>query len=114
MADGIGAHAAVVAASSSTAYEMALTYLRPRGSLVIVGMPNSILPVSIFAMVLYTHRIVGSAVGNRQDAAEALEIAARGVVKVHFQLKGLSDLPSVFADMTNGKITGRIVLDVDK
>lgn len=80
----------------------------------IVGMPNSILPVSIFKMVLMTHRIVGSAVGNRQDATEALEIASRGKVKVHFVLKGLSDLPSVFDDMINGRIAGRIVLDVDK
>ncbi|GAC93395.1 alcohol dehydrogenase [Pseudozyma hubeiensis SY62] len=111
---GIGAHAAVVAAASPAAYELALDYIRPRGTLVIVGMPNSILPVSIFKTVLMTHKIVGSAVGNRQDAVEALEIAARGMVKVHFTLKGLSDLPSVFEDMIQGRIAGRIVLDVDK
>ncbi|SPO25463.1 probable ADH3 - alcohol dehydrogenase III [Ustilago trichophora] len=111
---GIGAHAAVVAAASPAAYELALNYIRPRGTLVIVGMPNSILPISIFKTVLMTHKIVGSAVGNRQDAVEALEIASRGKVKVHFILKGLSDLPQVFEDMINGKIAGRIVLDVDK
>lgn len=111
---GIGAHAAVVAAASPAAYELALDYIRPRGTLVIVGMPNSILPVSIFKTVLMTHKIVGSAVGNRQDAVEALEIAARGMVKVHFTLKGLSDLPNVFEDMIQGRIAGRIVLDVDK
>ncbi|SJX63022.1 probable ADH3-alcohol dehydrogenase III [Sporisorium reilianum f. sp. reilianum] len=111
---GIGTHAAVVAAASSAAYELALNYIRPRGTLVIVGMPNSILPVSIFKTVLMTHKIVGSAVGNRQDATEALEIASRGKVKVHFVLKGLSDLPGVFDDMINGRIAGRIMLDVDK
>ncbi|KAJ1026697.1 hypothetical protein NDA16_002295 [Ustilago loliicola] len=112
--DGVGAHAAVVAAASSAAYELALDYIRPRGTLVIVGMPNSILPVSIFKTVLMTHKIVGSAVGNRQDAVEALEIASRGKVKVHFILKSLGDLPKVFDDMINGRIAGRIVLDVDK
>ncbi|GAK64281.1 mannitol-1-phosphate dehydrogenase [Moesziomyces antarcticus] len=111
---GAGAHAAVVAAATSAAYEQALDYLRPRGTLVIVGMPNSILPVSIFKTVLFTHRIVGSAVGNRQDAVEALEIAATGRVKVQFTLKGLSDLPDVFQAMIDGKIAGRVVLDVDK
>ncbi|EST05407.2 Alcohol dehydrogenase GroES-like protein [Kalmanozyma brasiliensis GHG001] len=111
---GIGAHAAVVAAASAAAYELALDYIRPRGTLVIVGMPNSILPLSIFKTVLCTHKIVGSAVGNRQDAHEALEIASRGKVKVHYTLKGLSDLPNVFEDMINGRIAGRIVLDVDK
>lgn len=111
---GIGAHAAVVAAASSAAYELALDYIRPRGTLVIVGMPNSILPLSIFKTVLMTHKIVGSAVGNRQDAVEALDIASRGKVKVHFTMKGLTDLPHVFQDMIHGRIAGRIVLDVDK
>lgn len=36
--------------------------------------------------------IQGSAVGNRQDAKEAIDIAARGEVKVIYDLKGLSDL----------------------
>lgn len=36
--------------------------------------------------------ILGSYVGNRQDAKEALDIAARGGVKVHFVLKKLSDI----------------------
>lgn len=111
---GLGAHAAVVAAAGPSAYELALDYIRPRGTLVVVGMPNAILPVSIFKMVLFQHRIVGSAVGNRQDAHEALEIAASGRVKVLYTLKGLSNLREVFEDMIAGKIAGRIVLDVDK
>ncbi|KAJ1025254.1 hypothetical protein NDA13_004072 [Ustilago tritici] len=112
--NNMGAHAAIVTTANPTAYELALHYIRPRGTLVIVGMPNSILPISIFKTVLMTHKIVGSAVGNRQDAVEALEIASRGKVKVHFVLKGLTDLPRVFEDMLDGSIAGKVVLDVDK
>lgn len=36
--------------------------------------------------------ILGSYVGNRQDAREAIDIAARGEVKVHFVCKDLKEL----------------------
>lgn len=113
ISEGLGAHAAIIAAATSAAYEQALGYLRPRGTLVAVGMPNGVLPVSVLQMVAMTLRIVGSAVGNRHDVDEALDIAARGHVKVQYQTKGLSDLPQVFTDMKEGKISGRIVLDID-
>lgn len=35
---------------------------------------------------------MGSYVGNRQDALEAVQIAASGKVKVFYKLKGLGDL----------------------
>ena len=55
-------------------------------------MPNAPIGANVFWTVFKTIKIVGSYVGNRQDAIEALEIAASGKVKVHFQLKKLSDL----------------------
>ncbi|CAE7134691.1 unnamed protein product [Rhizoctonia solani] len=39
-ADGIGAHAAIVTSGSAAAYNQALQYLRPGGSLVVVGLPS--------------------------------------------------------------------------
>jgi alcohol dehydrogenase, propanol-preferring len=76
-------------------------------------------------------RILGSYVGGRQDAIEAVDIAARGEVTVHFERKGLSELKeyvhaawasisilrtviSVYEAMEQGKFAGRMVLDMDK
>lgn len=42
--------------------------------------------------VIQSISIIGSYVGNRQDAREALDIAARGQVKVTFESKDLKDL----------------------
>lgn len=89
---GLGPHASLVVAAHSSAYEQAVDYLRPGGTLVVVGMPNAPIGANVFWTVFKTIKIVGSYVGNRQDAIEALEIAASGKVKVHFQLKKLSDL----------------------
>jgi alcohol dehydrogenase, propanol-preferring len=49
---------------------------------------------------------------NRQDAIEALDIAASGKVRVHYIRKPLSDLEATYKGMEKGEILGRVVLDV--
>lgn len=107
---GLGAHAALVTASVSAAYEQAVDYLRPTGTLVAVGLPNAPLGANIFWTVFKSINIVGSYVGNRQDAIEAIEIAAAGKVKVHYECKPLAALKDVYEGMEAGKLVGRVVL----
>lgn len=112
--DGLGPHAAVVTASTGAAYQQAVDYLRPGGSLMAVGLPGSAtLDASIFFTVLKSINIIGSYVGNRQDALEALDIAAQGKVKVHYESRPLKDLKEVYEALEEGKIAGRIVLRMD-
>jgi propanol-preferring alcohol dehydrogenase len=108
---GLGAHAAVVTTASGSGYTQAVDYLRNGGTLMAVGLPGQAkLEASIFFTVFKSINILGSYVGNRQDAIEAIDIAARGQVKCYYQLKQLSDLTEVFDDLEKGKIAGRIVL----
>ncbi|KAF9077580.1 chaperonin 10-like protein [Rhodocollybia butyracea] len=103
-----GAHSAVVTSASSSGYEQAVDYLRSGGTLMAVGLPGkSTLNASIFFTVFKSISILGSYVGNRQDAVEAISIAARGDVKVHFQTKPLKDLADVYEGMKAGTIAGR-------
>lgn len=94
----------------SSGYAQAVDYLRAGGTLMAVGLPGeATLNASIFFTVykvipfpislchshlteLQSLNILGSYVGNRQDAREAIDIAARGDVKVHFALEDLSHL----------------------
>lgn len=134
--DGLGPHAAVVAAAGAAAYEQALEYLRPHGVCVAVGLPpDTDIKVPVFWTVFLSKRVVGSYVGNRQDAHEALALAAAGKVKTLYKTLPLADLPKVYGeyrsparfprsvtdssldladDMHAGKLTGRIVLDMNK
>ncbi|KAG5646361.1 hypothetical protein DXG03_003684 [Asterophora parasitica] len=90
---GAGAHSAVVTAASASGYQQAIEYLRTGGTLMAVGLPgDATLNASIFFTVFKSISILGSYVGNRQDAREAIDIAARGGVKCHFQVRGLGDL----------------------
>jgi propanol-preferring alcohol dehydrogenase len=43
--DGLGPHAAIVAAAGAAAYEQALEYVRPHGTVVAVGLPPGQCPV---------------------------------------------------------------------
>lgn len=109
---GRGAHACVVVASGGEAYNQALSFLRPHGSVVCVGLPKATeINASVFHTVLNAHKIIGSYVGNRQDSIEALSIAASGAVATTYEIEPLENLPSVFERMRDHKLPGRIVLD---
>lgn len=111
--DGAGPHAAIVATSTAAPFNQAIMYLRPTGTMVAVGAPAATslnFPISI--MVGKCLKIVGSTVGNRQDVIEALDIAARGTVKCHYELKALNDLNSIFTSMEQGLIAGRIIIKI--
>ncbi|KAJ3557821.1 hypothetical protein NPX13_g9851 [Xylaria arbuscula] len=62
-------------------------------------------------MIMRGHNIIVSAVGNRREAVEVVEMAARGVVKFPVRTVGMSGLQSVFEDMGKGNVTGRVVID---
>lgn len=78
---GVGASAVVVCTASNVAYAQGLKFLKFRGTLVCVGVPEGN-PVPIATadpatMLASELRIVGSAVGNRKEAMETLAMAAR-------------------------------------
>lgn len=116
LTDGLGAHAALVCNASNAAYAQALLMLRFNGTLVCVGVPeHTPLPIATATpgIMIGKHiTITGSAVGNRTEAIETLEFAARGVLKAHVRTEKLENLTSVFQEMGEGKIQGRVVLDL--
>ncbi|KAG6820287.1 hypothetical protein H0H93_002725, partial [Arthromyces matolae] len=90
---GLGAHSAVVTTASPEGYSQAVDYLRNGGTLMVVGLPGKAkLEASIFFTVFKSISILGSYVGNRQDAMEAIEIAGRGSVKCHYQVRKIDEL----------------------
>lgn len=112
----LGVKAAIVVTASNSAYASAIDMLRFGGTVVCVGIPEGdpveikgALPGQLVAKEL---KIVGSAVGNRRDAMECLDLAARGVVKMHYRTEPMGKLTEVFKDMNEGKLQGRVVLDL--
>ncbi len=106
-----GAHVAVVTAAAPAAYEAALKCLRPTGTLSVVGLPPEPLRFAALALVSSEVRIVGSAVGTRQDVRDVLDLAAAGKVRCLVESRPLSQVNAVFDAMRGGRIRGRVVLD---
>ena len=63
-------------------------------------------------MVAMEHTIKGSAVGNQRDALEVLDMAARGLIKTKSRVEKMEKLTEVFREMSEGKMQGRVVLDL--
>ncbi|KAJ3730262.1 chaperonin 10-like protein [Lentinula raphanica] len=103
---GLGPHAAIVAVGHALPFNQAIMYLRSAGTLVALGMPG---PGNGMLNCL---NIVGSATGNRQDMAEALDFMARGKVVCHHEIRDFKEVNNALKEISDGKVKGRIVLKV--
>ncbi len=110
-----GAHGAVVTAVSPRAFEQSVGVLRNGGSVSWIGLPGGKqdeIRMSIAAIVNAEVSVRGSNVGTRQDLQEAVDFAARGLVRAHIAKEPLENINAIFARMKQGKITGRVVLEI--
>lgn len=107
-----GAHGALVTAVSPQAMEQAFHMLRSCGTMSLVGLPPSKIALPVFDTVLKRITVRGSIVGTRQDLEESLQFAGEGKVKSHFSWDKLENINAIFDRMIEGKIDGRIVLDL--
>ena len=107
-----GAHGALVTAVSRKAFAQSLGMLRRNGVLSLNGLPPGDFPLPIFDVVLRGETIRGSIVGTRMDLEEALEFAGEGLVKSIVTSDHLENINPVFEKMREGKIDGRIVLNM--
>ncbi|HGT5623354.1 TPA: alcohol dehydrogenase AdhP [Escherichia coli] len=106
-----GAHAAVVTAVAKAAFNSAVDAVRAGGRVVAVGLPPESMSLDIPRLVLDGIEVVGSLVVTRQDLTEAFQFAAEGKVVPKVALRPLADINTIFTEMEEGKIRGRMVID---
>jgi propanol-preferring alcohol dehydrogenase len=113
---GIGAHAAIVVTAANAAYATSVDMIKYNGTVVCVGVPEgdlkpiaSAFPTSI---IMKSLKIVGSAVGNRKEAIDTLDMAARGIIRTHYRTEKMEKLTQIFEQMHAMKLQGRVVLDL--
>ncbi|KAK2597848.1 hypothetical protein N8I77_012607 [Diaporthe amygdali] len=113
---GLGAHAVVVLTAANGAYSMGMDLLRFGGTMVCIGIPEGEMKAISTAypqiLIAKAQKIVGVAVGNRKEAIETLDLAARGIIKTHFRTEKMDKLTEVFEQMHKGELNGRVVLDL--
>ena len=110
-----GAHAAIVTAVASRAFEQAVLMLRPAGTVAYIGLPGGKadqIRTSISAITNWELSVRGSNVGTRLDLNEAVDFAVNGLVRAKIQTQPLTAVNRIFDKMRQGKIVGRVVLKI--
>ncbi len=107
-----GAHGVLVTAVSPKAFEQALGMARRGGTIALNGLPPGDFPLPIFDMVLNGITVRGSIVGTRLDLQEALDFAGAGKVAATVSTERLENVNAVFERMLQGRIDGRVMLDM--
>lgn len=105
-----GPHATLVIVSHPAAFQMAVDYSRRKGIIVALSMPAGLVELDMTSIVLRGLTIKGSAVGTRQDLQEALDFAARGLVKPHIQVEDIDNVNDVMSRIASNSVVGRVVL----
>jgi propanol-preferring alcohol dehydrogenase len=105
-----GVHVAIVTSSVNAAFDAALAVLRPTGTLAVVGLPATPLSFPALALVGREIRVIGSAVGTRDDLRAVLDMAAAGQLKCRTEPQPLEQINQVLDRMRSGGIYGRVVL----
>ena len=110
-----GAHGVIVTAATREGYATAPALLRPRGTLVAVGIPTDPTIVAGAPPVLLSLKmlnVVGTVTGTLRDVDEALDFTARGLVHPVLTHGTLHDLNDILAKMAAGELAGRAVLKI--
>jgi propanol-preferring alcohol dehydrogenase len=107
-----GAHAVLVTAVNPAAFSQGVGMLRRGGTMSLVGLPPGDFPLPIFDVVLKGLTIRGSIVGTRMDLEEALHFAAEGRVEAIIRTEPLENINSIFQRLREGRVDGRIVVNL--
>lgn len=108
-----GVHGVLVTAVSPVAFEQAISMLRRKGTVSMVGLPPGSFNLPIFNMVLNRFTVRGSIVGTRKDLQEAIDYAVEGKVHTTAHKAKLEDINTIFEKMRNNEIEGRMVIDME-
>ncbi|QEA40665.1 alcohol dehydrogenase AdhP [Pistricoccus aurantiacus] len=108
-----GAHGVLVTAVSPKAFDQAQRMVRRGGTISLNGLPPGDFPLPIFDTVLNGITIRGSIVGTRLDLQESLDFAGEGKVKATVSTDRIENINDIFSRMSEGKIEGRVVLDME-
>jgi len=111
--DGEGPHGSLVLAPARAAFENAVGSSRRGGHIVLVGLPrDDYMSICISDIIMKRLTISGSLVGTRQDMIEALDFAARGLVRCDVEVKSIRSINESLKLLESFEFKGRIVIDL--
>jgi 2-desacetyl-2-hydroxyethyl bacteriochlorophyllide A dehydrogenase len=108
--DAGGADVILATSNSAAPTAQIVKGLRPEGRLVLMGLPDGPVPISVMDILLSQCRVIGSTQNRRRDLVEALDLAAAGKVKPVLEHYPIDRVNEVRDRLAAGKVRYRAVL----
>jgi propanol-preferring alcohol dehydrogenase len=105
-----GVHGVIVNSVKPEPFRQAFDALRPKGTLVTIGLPIADMALPIFPMTVQEITVRGSFVGSRNDLEEAYSVAVRDGIHMDTEEVPLDAVNDVYKKIREGKTTSRILL----
>lgn len=96
--------------SADSDWNALINTLRPGGTLVVVGVPESEIKLQAFPMIGFERKLAGARLGSPTDGATMLEFAARHNVKPMRNDFAMKDVNAAVDHVRQGKARYRVVL----
>ncbi|KAG8203684.1 ADH1, partial [Candida africana] len=84
-------------------------YIKIRGRIVMVGLGSMELKIPNYAFAIREVEVIFNFGGYSVEQVECMEWVAKGLIKPDIHVADFKSLPQYLDDLTNGKLTGRIV-----
>jgi dehydrogenase len=105
-----GADVILATGNSTAAMTDAIQGLRPDGRLITMGFDAQPLSISLMDLISKRIRVIGSQQNHREFLYEALDMTARGKVKVQTEIYPLSEIGKAYDRVEQGKVRFRAVI----
>lgn len=98
--------------SAETDWNAYLNLLQVDGSLVILGIPETAIPVSALSLVVGRRSLTGSLMGSIKETQELLDFCGRHQLVADIETINIQDINSAFQRLEKGDVRYRFVIDL--
>uniref|UniRef100_A0A0D3G086 cinnamyl-alcohol dehydrogenase n=1 Tax=Oryza barthii TaxID=65489 RepID=A0A0D3G086_9ORYZ len=105
-------HGIINTASASTSMHSYLALLKPKGKMILVGLPEKPLQIPTFALVGGGKVLAGSCMGSISETQEMIDFAAERGVAADIELIGADEVNTAMERLAKGDVRYRFVVDI--
>ncbi|KAF2935811.1 hypothetical protein DAI22_04g258300 [Oryza sativa Japonica Group] len=105
-------HGIINTASASTSMHSYLALLKPKGKMILVGLPEKPLQIPTFALVGGGKILAGSCMGSISETQEMIDFAAEHGVAADIELIGADEVNTAMERLAKGDVRYRFVVDI--
>jgi uncharacterized zinc-type alcohol dehydrogenase-like protein len=93
-------------------YDLHIGLLRPRGAMVVVGVPPEPAPVSAFSLIKGNRRLAGSLIGGIRETQEMLDFCAAHRIVADVEVIPIERINEAYERMLRADVRYRFVIDL--